>query len=316
VVVTPDGLISALQGKLQQEAEKAVQAALAKQMNDRIQDALRSIDEARQLSVREMQELVPTRIEEMKLSLKEESAGEIAAQWKTQINAYRRQVEEMAQGLEKQAGELRRELANAAQDYTEKMTREIGSQIPTRLNEAICRATSDFEGATALVVDRRYEQLFENVQIATQEALLKLNARSAEVQALAQSAVNSGMEEFRLETERHMKMALTETKERAVSALSSLDAESRATFDARRRALEAEVSRLAERATEEFRKGMTAFLQSCLATAMGAVDEHSKTTLNGLLKRNGEILEPAREKSAHGAESEIVRDASNGLLAH
>jgi hypothetical protein len=316
VVVTPDGLISALQGKLQQEAEKAVQAALAKQMNDRIQDALRSIDEARQLSVREVQELVPTRIEEMKLSLKEESAGEIAAQWKTQIKAYRGQVEEMAQGLEKQAGELRRELANAAQEYMEKTTREIGSQIPARLNEAMCRATSDFEGATALVVDRRYERLFENVQIATQEALLKLNARSAEVQALAQSAVNSGMEEFRLETERHMKMALTETKERAVSALSSLDAESRATFDARRRALEAEVSRLAERATEEFRKGMTAFLQSCLATAMGAVDEHSKTTLNGLLKRNGEILEPAREKSAHGAESEIVRDASNGLLAH
>jgi hypothetical protein len=225
-------------------------------------------------------------------------------------------VEEMAQRLEKQAGELRRELANAAQEYVEKMTREIGSQIPARLNEAMCRATSDFEGATALVVDRRYEQLFENVQIATQEALLKLNARSAEVQALAQSAVNSGMEDFRLETERHMKMALTETKERAVSALSSLDAESRATFDARRRALEAEVSRLAERATEEFRKGMTAFLHSCLASAMGAVDEHSKTTLNGLLKRNGEILERASEKSSNGAESEIVRDASNGLLAH
>jgi hypothetical protein len=158
--------------------------------------------------------------------------------------------------------------------------------------------------------------LFENVQIATQEALLKLNARSAEVQALAQSAVNSGMEEFRLETERHMKMALAETKERAVSAFSSLDAESRATCEARRRVLEVEVSRLAERATEEFRKGMMAFLHSCLATAVGAVDEHSKTTLNGLLKRNGEILERTREESASGAESKIVPDASNNLLAH
>jgi hypothetical protein len=316
VVVTPDGLISALQGKLQHEAEKAVQAALAKQVNDRIRDALRSIDDARQLSVREVQEFVPKRIEEMKLFLKQESAGEIAAQWKTEIEAYRGRAEEMAQRLEKQAGELRRELANAAQEYVEKMTREFGSRIPTQLNEAMCQATSEFESTTAVVVDRRYERLFENVQIATQEALLKLNARSAEVQALAQSAVNSGMEEFRLETERHMKMALAETKERAVSALSSLDAESRATCDARRRALEAEVSRLAERATEEFRKGMTAFLNSCLAAATGAVNEHSKTTLNGLLKRNGEIPERAREKSASGAESEIVPDASNGLLAH
>jgi hypothetical protein len=61
---------------------------------------------------------------------------------------------------------------------------------------------------------------------------------------------------------------------------------------------------------------MTAFLNSCLAAATGAVNEHSKTTLNGLLKRNGEIPERAREKSASGAESEIVPDASNGLLAH
>src|SRR5262245_55566465 len=54
VVVTPDELISALQGKLQHETEKAVQAALANQVNDRIQDALRSIDDARQLSMREV----------------------------------------------------------------------------------------------------------------------------------------------------------------------------------------------------------------------------------------------------------------------
>jgi hypothetical protein len=316
VVVTQDGLISALQGKLQQEAEKAVQAALAKQVNDRIQDALRSVDDARQLSVREVQELVPKRVEEMRRSLKEESAAEMAAQWKVEIEAYRGRAEEMAQRLERQAGELRRELANAAQEYVEKMTREIGPQIPARLNEAVHQATSDFESATAVVADRRYERLFENVQIATQDALLKLNARSAEVQALAQSAVNSGLEEFRREAERHMKMALAETKERAVSALSSLDAESRATCDARRQTLEAEVARLAERATEEFRKGLKAFLHSCLAAAMGAVDEHSKTTLNGLLKGNGEILEGAREKSASGAESEVVPDACNGLPAH
>jgi len=306
VVVTADGLISALQGRFQQEAEKAVQAALEKQVNDRIRDALRSIDDARRLSAREVQELVPKRIEEMKLSLKEESAGEMAAQWKAEMEAYRGRAEEMAQRLETRAGELRRELANTAQEYVEKMTREIGPQIPARLNEAVCQATLDFESATAVVLDRRYEILLENIQIATQEALSKLNARSVEMQALAQSALNSSVEEFQRETERHMRIALAETKERAVSALSSLDAESRATCDARRQALDAEVSRSAERAAEEFRKGLKTFLYSCLGAAVGAVDEHSSTTLNGLLKGNGEILEEAREKSTSGAESEIV----------
>jgi len=296
VVVTADGLISALQGRFQQEAEKAVQAALEKQVNDRIRDALRSIDDARRLSAREVQELVPKRIEEMKLSLKEESAGEMAAQWKAEMEAYRGRAEEMAQRLETRAGELRRELANTAQEYVEKMTREIGPQIPARLNEAVCQATLDFESATAVVLDRRYEILLENIQIATQEALSKLNARSVEMQALAQSALNSSVEEFQRETERHMRIALAETKERAVSALSSLDAESRATCDARRQALDAEVSRSAERAAEEFRNGMKELLYSCLGAAVGT--------------------EKVREKFAGGTGSEIVPDAGSDLLAH
>jgi hypothetical protein len=90
---------------------------------------------------------------------------------------------------------------------------------------------------------------------------------------------------------------LADTRERSVSALSSLDAESSAICDARRQSLEAEVSRLAERATDEFRRGMQAFLHSCLAAAMGAVDKHSRTTLNGLLKGSGEIPEEPSESS-------------------
>jgi hypothetical protein len=270
VVVTPDKLISALQGKLQQEAEKAVQAAVSKQVNDVVREALSSIDDARQSSLREMLELLPKQIEAMKL-LKEESAAEMAAQWKANLEMYRGRAEEMAQRLEKQTGELRRELANA-QEFVEKMTREIAPRIPERLKEAVTQATSDFESATAVVVDCRYQRLLEDMRTATQEALLKLNTRSAEVQALAQSAVTSGLEEFRRGAELHVNMALAETRERAISTLSSLDADSRAACDTRRQALETEVARCAERATEQFRKGMTTFLHSCLV-AVGAVDE-------------------------------------------
>jgi hypothetical protein len=285
-VVTPDQLISALQGKLQQEAEKAVQAAVAKQVNDVIREAVSSIDDARRSSVREMQEFFPKQLAAMKLSLKEESAGELVAQWQRDMQMYRGQAEEIAQRLEKQADELRRELANA-QAYVDKLTRDVESSIPASLKETVNQATSDFESAAAVIADRRHEQLLENVQMVTQDALLKLNARSAEVQAFVQSAVNSGLEEFRRETELHVNLTLAETKERAVSALSSLDAESRTICDSRRQALEIEVARSAGRVAEQFHKGIKAFLYTCLVTAVGAMDEHSKSTLDGLLKDEG-----------------------------
>jgi len=315
VVVTPDKLISALQGKLQQEAEKAVQAAVAKQVNDVIREALSSIDDVRRSSVREVQELFPKQIEAMKLSLKEEFAGKMASQWKADMEMYRGRAEEMAQHLEKQAGELRRELANA-QEYVEKMTREIAPQIPAHLKEAVTQATSDFESVAAVVVDRRYERLLENVRIVTQEALLKLNTRSAEVQALVKGAVNSGLEEFRGEAELYANMTLAEAKERAISALSSLDADSRATCDARRQALETEVARSGERATEQFRKGMKTFLYSCLVAAVGAVDEHSKATLEGLLKDGGKTLDEARINSPAHDEYKIIPHADSGPVTH
>jgi hypothetical protein len=61
---------------------------------------------------------------------------------------------------------------------------------------------------------------------------------------------------------------------------------------------------------------MKTFLYSCLVAAVGAVDDHSRTTRNELLKGNGEILGGAREKPASGVESEVVPDASSDVLAH
>jgi hypothetical protein len=314
-VVTPARLISALQGKLQEEAEKAVQAAAAKQVKDVVREALSSIDGARQSSVREVQELFPKQLEAMKLSLKAESAREMAAQWKADMQRYQDRAEETAQRLEKQADELRLELANA-QKYVDKLTREIAPSIPASLKKTVTQATSDFESATAAITDHRYERLVENVQIVTEDALSKLNARTAEVQAFVQSAVNSGLEEFRRETELHVNKALAETKERAVSALSLLDAESRTTCDARRQALETEVTRSAERAAEQFHKRIKALLYTCLVAAVGAVDKHSKSTLDELLKDGGKTLDEALSRSPAYGKDEVIPDVDGGPVAH
>ncbi len=315
VVITPDGLVAALQGKLQQAAEKAAQAAVDKHVDETLRRALRTIDDVRQSSVREVQELFPARIESLKISSKEGLAAEIASQWKEQMEIYRGQAEEMAQRLEKQAADLRRELARS-QEFVEKMTREIAPQIHARMNEAVTQAASEFEGTTARAAERRYERLLVNTQAVTQEALLKLDARSAEVQALVQSAVNAALGAFQRQSEMQVNMALSETKERAVAALSSLDAESRAACDARRQALESDVARAAERSTDQFRKGMKAFLYSCLVAAVSAVDEHSKSTLDGLVKDNGKTLYEASGDSSARDDSEIIPDTDIDPLTH
>jgi hypothetical protein len=315
VVVTPDGLITALQGKLQHAAEKAVQAAVAKQVDEAVRKALDTIDDIRQSSVREVQELFPTRVEAMRPSSREEIAAEVAAQWKEQMEKYRAQAEEMAQRLEKQAADLRRELARS-QEFVERMTRETEPQVHARLDEAVARATSEFEGATARAAERRYERLLENTQAVTQEALLKLDARSAEVQALVQNAVNSAIGALQRQTERHVNAVLSETKERAASAFTSLDAESRAACEARRQALEAEVARSAERSTDQFRKGMKAFLYSCLVAAVSAVDEHSKSTLDDLLKDNGKTLHESDGESGSHDEPEIIPGPDSDPFTH
>jgi len=314
VVITPDGLVAALQGRLQQAAEKAAQVAAAKHVQEALRDALGAIEDVRQSSVREVQELFPTVMAASKTSSKEELAGEIASQWKQQMESYRGQVEELAQRLEQQAADLRHELEKS-REFMEKMTREIEPQVHARVNQAVTHAASVFEGTAARTIDRRYERLLENLHSVTQEALMKLDARSAEAQALVQGAVNSALGEFQRQAGLHADSTLSEAKERAAAALASLDAESRAKCDARRRELEAEVARSTERSTDQFRKGMKAFLYSCLVAAVSAVDEHSKSTLDGLLKDNGKTLYEASDDSS-STEDEVIPKSDIDPLTH
>ena len=284
-VVTPEKLIAALQGRLQQEAEKAVQAAVAKQVGDVVREALSSLENARRSSVREMQELLPKQVEAMKVSLKTESANELAAQWSADLQKYRGRSEETAQRLEKQSDELQRELAKA-QEYVDKLMQEVAPSIPSKLNETITRATSEFESAAAEISELRFERLLENLQGATDAALSKLDAHSAEVQTSVQNTFNSRLEEFQRDTELQVNKTLAQTKELVDCALSLLESGSQATCDARRQALEAEVARSAEQAAEQFHKRIKTFLHTCLAATDAVVDEHSKTPAGKRAKDN------------------------------
>ena len=214
--------------------------------------------------------------------------------------------------------ELKREL-DRGQEFVARMNKELEPRTQARLNEAVARAASEFDGAAARAIERRYERFLENTQSVLQEALLKLDARSAEAQALVQGSVNSTLANLERQAEAQMNGILSETKDRAASALSSLDAENRAACEARRQALESEVARAAERSTEQFRKSMKAFLYSCLVAAVSAVDEHSRATLDSLTKDNGKSLCESPESgngSANPEDPEILPAPNNDPFTH
>ena len=189
--------------------------------------------------------------------------------------------DELGQRVEKPSTETRDYLAEI-RSLIDRASREIRPQDLSAIEQSVGQATKEFENAAARVSDRQLVRLMEQKQAVSQEVSLELEARACEAHALLQKAANSTLEEFRRRVEVHIDLILADAIERASSSLASLDAESRAAIEARRRALEADVAHAGEQSTMEFRSGIKAFLYSCLVAAVSAVDQHSQTTLAGL----------------------------------
>ncbi len=318
VVITPDMLISALQGKLQQAAERAVQTALTMQVNEAVKKALGAIDGACRASMRQIEESAARRVDTLVRSAREEIAGqlkrvaELQSGRNEQIETYRGQTEETVERLEKLAADARRDLAET-QRFVEKITRELEPQIRARLEDSLGRLTGEFEGSAARVSDRQLVRLMEESQGVTREASSQIEARAAEARSLLQGAASVTLDEFRRQAAVQAELAISETKQRVESSLASLDAENRAACEARRHTLESDVARAAEQSTEQFRKAIKAFLYSCLVAAVSAVDEHTQTTLDGLGKNDGSILQEIGGPSRSGENGESTENRTDLL---
>jgi hypothetical protein len=182
---------------------------------------------------------------------------------------------------QKLSAETRDRLAET-RSLADRASRELRPQDLSDIEQSVDHATKEFETAAARFSDRQLVRLMDQKQAVSQEVSLELEARASEARVLLPGAANSTLEEFRRRAEVQVDLILAEAKERVTSSLASLDAESRAAVEARRRALEADVARAAEQSTIEFRSGIKAFLYSCLVAAVSAVDQHAQTTLVGL----------------------------------
>jgi hypothetical protein len=215
-------------------------------------------------------------------------------------------MEEMTAGLEKMVADTRMELGES-QKAAEKTghaileTAPFESKIQARLDECVKRAAQEFETAATRVSDRHLIRMMEDKQMVAREASAQLDARAAEARAVLHGAAGDAVQEFRRQLQAQMDMMMSEATQRASSSLASLDAESRSVYETRRRTLESDVSRAAEQSAEQFRTGIKAFLYSCLVAAVSAVDEHSTSTLEGLVKE---------------APKETKENGHNGKIAH
>ena len=293
VAITIDQLVSAMQGKLQAAAEKVVQNALAAHMDAAVQNAVLKLEEARAAKAQQIEQLSLERFETLMCASREEilghlesRLGEVQSRWEEQHNEFRSQAEEIAQRLEILASDTQRHLADT-QKFIDRVASDIEPQTRKSLDESVTLVTERFEAAADRISDRQLVRVMEATRMVTREAASQLDARVAESRALMNGAANSTLEEFRRQAEVQVDLAVTETLERVKSALTALDAENRTLCDARRRALAEDISRATEQSSEQFRSGMKAFLYSCLVAAVGAVDEHAKSTLDTMVKSPG-----------------------------
>lgn len=226
---------------------------------------------------------------EQLLSHLEWRLGEVSGHSENLFGQLRHRADELAGQLETFSTETRGQLAET-RNLVEQASREVQPQPLSVIAQSVDRATEAFETAAARVSDRHLVRLMEQKHSVSQQVTLELEARASETRVLLERAANSTLEEFRRRVETQIDLIIAEATERVASSLASLDAESRAAGEARRRTLEADVARAAEQSTMEFRSGIKAFLYSCLVAAVSAVDQHAETTLAGLSHEPGAAL--------------------------
>jgi hypothetical protein len=296
-VITSDQLILSVRPKLQQAAEQAMQSAISAQLDGAVREALNKIEELQRTnsthtesaesSAQNFEPMVRSS-EESILNRLETRLTDVRSQWMEQQEQQQRRMQELSERIEKLVSEPRHETTEKSGEAAivgqQMQPGVFENKIQARMDEILKRATQEFESAATRVSDRHLIRLMEDKQMVAREATAQMDARAAEARATLHSAAGDAVDEFRRQLQSQVDMMISEASQKATSALAAIEAESRSATETRRRSLETDVARVAEQSAEQFRTGIKAFLYSCLVAAVSAVDEHSQTTLEGLVK--------------------------------
>lgn len=300
VAITPERLLAALQPKIDKAAETAILTAISKHLAPALHTAVNSIDAAREASLEQVANataqqrsaLVHTSKEEV-LARLEDRLDEIRGRWDGQLEGYRIRAEEIVQRIDKQAGAAQKNLGDA-REASSRALRETQHQISTLIAESLAGALQEFNQGVAQASHRHLSNLLEEAQSMTREATAYMESEVSDARATVQTSVGEALAEFKRQAELHATVAASDTTQRLTSALAAMDAEHRAACDVRRNSIQADVARSTEHVTEQFRQGLRAFFYSCLVAAVGAVEQHSQATRDGLVFDPKDFLPPAK----------------------
>ena len=298
LVLTQDQLINVLRGRMRQAAETAVREALEQQFEPMLREALESIEETRQGSIQQVEEastqqrntlLHATRSE--LLERLEERIEDVRVRWDAELDGYRIRAEEILDRVERHTAAARRDLEEA-KAVTERAVQDLEPLLSSQMEKTHLKAADEFHLNAAQTTDRHLVRLIEESQNIARETVSHMEAKTAEALASVESAARQAFHEFRRQADTHAALTMSDTSQRITSSLASLEAQNREACDARRETLETEVARVGEKITEEFRQSFRAFFYSCLVAAVGAVEEHSKATKDGMTPDVNKFLPP------------------------
>jgi hypothetical protein len=185
VVLTPDQLLQALQGKVQQAADRAVQTAIAAHLDESVKNAIGKIDEVWKSNVRQSEEFSAVRL------------AEVQNRWEKDLAVYRTRAEETARRLEAMTAKTQQIFAES-QKTAERIKNELEPELYARVNQTFAKATSDFDSRTAQVSERHLATLAQSALNAAREARSKLDESAAEIRSLLGTFPAPGVSEERI----------------------------------------------------------------------------------------------------------------------
>ncbi len=298
LVLTQDQLVRVLRGKMQKAAESAVREALDKLLEPAIRTAMEAIEETRLGSIAQVEEastqqrntlLHATRSE--LLERLEERIEDVRVRWDAELDGYRMRAEEILERVERHTAAARRDL-DEAKAVTERAVRELEPLLTSHVEKTKLKAAEEFHLNAAQATDRHLVRLLDESRNIARETTTHMEAKSAEALAAVESAARQAFAEFRRQADTHAALTMSDTSQRITTNLAALEAQNQATCDTRRQTLEEEVGRVGEKITEEFRQSFRAFFYSCLVAAVGAVEDHSKATREGMTPDPNKFLPP------------------------
>ena len=300
VAITPERLLAALQPKIEKAAETAVLAAISKHLSPAVHAAVSTLDAARDASAQQVADsfaqqrnaVVHSSREEL-LARLEDRLDEVRSRWDAQLDGYRVRAEEIVQRIDRQAGVAQKNLGDA-REISERTVRDVQHRISTMASSALAEALREFDQGIKQAAHLRLTNVLEEVQSLTREATAYLESNVAEARATVQTSATEALNEFRRQAEIHATVTATDTTQRLTSALAALDAEHRAACDARRNSIQEDIRQSGEQVTEQFRQGLRAFFYSCLVAAVGAVEQHSQATRDGMHFDPNNFLPPEK----------------------